>query len=205
MRAPQGGIGGWLAMKLMSMGNPQSTRVGISRLGLSKKDTFVELGAGHGAGLRFIADELPDDKIPERIVCVEISADFRAELETTINELLPKKVLPVEIHAEDCRHMPYLKDKTVDKMFGMNVVYFLHRLSDYLAEIHRVLIPGGIVVFGCKFGSLPKETEHFVNIEAGPIVEAMEKAGLHVTTEMVEVGPENRMANYTEIKGTKKA
>jgi predicted methyltransferase len=74
----------------------------------------------------------------------------------------------------------------------------------YLQEIHRVLKPGGIVVFGCKFAALPQDTEEFVNIKEDAIVEKMEKAGFKVTSTKVEVdGGEDFKKNYKELKGTK--
>ena len=40
MRAPQGGITGWLAMKVMEKVNPTSTRDGIERLDISSGVCF---------------------------------------------------------------------------------------------------------------------------------------------------------------------
>jgi hypothetical protein len=52
MRAPQSGsIGGWLAMKIMLFNEPSEIE-GIQRLDIQKDDVFVELGAGHGVGIR---------------------------------------------------------------------------------------------------------------------------------------------------------
>lgn len=192
-------------MTIMSTGNHPSIRMGIQRFGLRATDTFVELGAAHGAGLQEIA-RLPTSQIPKRIVCVEISNDLQKLLHKTVQGL-PKK-LPVEIHTEDCIRMPYLDDNSVDKIFAMNVVYFLDPLSEYLNEIGRVLKSNGEVVFGCKFARLPTGTKEFVNIEQDAIVAAMEKAGLEVTTEKVVVDPdpdkESLNLNYIEIKGKKK-
>ena len=55
MRSPHGGIGGFIAMTFMGKFSPPSAREAIRRLDLQPSDTFVELGAGHGAGLREIA------------------------------------------------------------------------------------------------------------------------------------------------------
>jgi len=196
MRAPTGGIRGWLAKKIMET-NASSTREAIQRLALHQNDTFVELGTGHGASLRKIA-EMDELSIPKRIVCVEISETFRNELQQTIANLPIK--LPIEIYGQDCIKMPYLGDSTVTKMFGMNVVYFLNPLPEYLKEINRVMKQNGNVVFGCKFGVLPNYTEEFVNKDPKYIANAMKEAGFDVTTEKVEV----YAGNYLEIKGTKR-
>jgi SAM-dependent methyltransferase len=136
-------------------------------------------------------------------VCVEISPDFLAKLER-IQQNLPPDV-PVELHAVDAKDMSsFLDDESVDKMFAMNVVYFLDPVSIYLQEIRRVLKPGGIVVFGCKFAALPQDAKEFVNIKEVAIVESMKEAGFKVTCTEVEVdGGEDFKKNYTELKGTK--
>ncbi len=196
MRAPTGGVSGWLAMRIMET-NGSSTREAIRRLELNKNDTFVELGAGHGESLRKIA-QMDNVSIPKRIVFVEISDKFRHELQNTV-AALPTN-LPIEIYGEDCIKMPYLGDETVTKLFGMNLVYFLNPLPTYLQEFKRVMKQNGTVVFGCKFGVVPQNTREFVNIDPKYIADAMEDAGFDVTTEKVKIGA----GSYLEIKGTKR-
>mmetsp|Transcript_15096 Transcript_15096/g.19260 ORF Transcript_15096/g.19260 Transcript_15096/m.19260 type:complete len:104 (-) Transcript_15096:294-605(-) len=87
MRAPTGGVSGWLAMKIMET-NASSTREAIRRLELNQNDTFVELGTGHGESLRRIA-EMDSVSIPKRIVCVEISSNFRNELQKKLQNYQP--------------------------------------------------------------------------------------------------------------------
>ncbi|KAL7491930.1 hypothetical protein ACHAWT_001197 [Skeletonema menzelii] len=196
MRAPTGGVSGWLAMQIMET-NASSTREVIRRLELNQNDTLVELGTGHGESLRKIA-EMDSASIPKRIVCVEISNKFRSELQKTIAALPPK--LPIEIHGEDCIKMPYLDDGTVTKLFGVNVVYFLNPLPEYLKEINRVMKQNGTVVFGCKFSVIPQNTDEFVNLDPSYIANAMKDAGFDVATEKVKI----HAGNYLEIKGKKR-
>jgi len=203
MRSPHGGVGGFIAMTIMGKFNPPSVREAIRRLDLQPNETFLELGAGHGAGLREIA-ELKHGQ-PKRIVCVEISESFRNELHKTITELPPETSSNIEIHGEDCRSMPYLDDASVDKIFGMNVVYFLDPLSEYLAEINRVLKPKGKVVFGCKFANLPRDNAEFVNVSKSAVVDAMGEAGFEVSTTRVAVDGGDPAKDYIEVLGEKRA
>ncbi|CAB9517360.1 Methyltransferase domain [Seminavis robusta] len=203
MRSPSG-FTGYFARKVMRKSNPVSTQVGIQRLDLQPSDVFVELGGGEGAGIKAVFDQ--PDKVPSMIHLVEISEDFRAELTRVIKEDLPQTDgigNKIEIHGEDCKQMPYLQDNSVSKMFGMNVVYFLDPLPEYLNEIHRVLKPGGVVVFGCKFKNLPKDDNVFINVEEQPITRSMEAAGFQVGTAFVEVSADNPVWNYLEVKGVK--
>jgi ubiquinone/menaquinone biosynthesis C-methylase UbiE len=203
MRSPHGGVGGWLAMTIMGRFNPPSIREAIRRLDLQPNDTFVELGAGHGAGLREIAESKHGP--PHRIVCVEISKHFRKELQEAIEELPSDISSKVEIHGEDCRKMPYLDDSSVDKIFGMNVVYFLDPLPEYLGELNRVLKPGGKLVWGCKFGNLPRDNTDFANVSKSAIVDAMEKAQFEVSTTKIAVDGGDPKKDYIEIQGEKRA
>lgn len=195
MRAPGPGVGGWIAKKLMETGNPPSIIEGISRLDIQPSDVFVELGAGHGVGMRHAFM-----RKPKRLVAVEISETFRQELETVKQELDHDGV--IEIYGEDAIQMPFLENNSVDKMFAMNVIYFLDPLDSYLKEMHRVLKPNASVIFGCKFGSVKGASHPFVNTRKDPIIQAMKKNDFHVSSTKVELGLP--IYNYTEIKGVKK-
>ena len=211
MRAPGPGLGGWLAQRIMEQGNPPSIIAGIQRLGIQRhQDIVVELGAGHGVGMRHAYLH----HTPKRLVAVEISPEFGQKLETVKAELLLQQegvtnnnsdnpVGTIEIYSDDAKSMPFLEDNVVDKMFAMNVVYFLDPLPDYLREIHRVLKPGsGTVVFGCKFPSVRDAPPPFVNVRPEPIVQAMQAAGFDVSCQEVDVEG-SPIYSYTEIKGVK--
>mmetsp|Transcript_2759 Transcript_2759/g.4006 ORF Transcript_2759/g.4006 Transcript_2759/m.4006 type:complete len:230 (-) Transcript_2759:101-790(-) len=214
-RSPSG-LTGWFTRSVMSKVNPISIQEGIKRLDLKETDVFVEIGAGSGVGLRSIVSNKNDNdnnnNIPSRIVCIEISQDFRRELKQTKKEILPLLKDDndnnndnndiVEIYSDDCKSMPFLKDNSVDKMFAMNVVYFLDPLDEYTKEICRVLKPGGMVVFGCKFQKVPQDSNVFVNVDEDAIVGTMKQGGLAVTSAFVDLGDDD--ANYTELKGIKK-
>jgi ubiquinone/menaquinone biosynthesis C-methylase UbiE len=204
MRCPQGGLFGAIAMHLMKKFNVRSIREGIHRLKLNSTDTFVEIGAGNGDGLTALLNSV----IPNRVVLIEISERFINELNKIIlqHQAASNSTLCIEVYSQDCKSMPFLKDESVNKIFGMNVVYFLSPLEQYLKEIKRVLKPGGRVVFGCKFGSLPKvgATVEFVNANRHEICSALRRQGFDVSTNKVLVdGGDNEMMNYLEIVGVK--
>lgn len=207
MRAPSAGISGWLAMKLMESGNPPSITKGIHRLDIQKEDVIVELGAGHGVGMRQVFQ-----KQPRRYIGVEISTSFRDKLHLVKQELeeangdtscsSTNANTIIDIYGNDAKDMGFLENDTVDKMFAMNVVYFLDPLSVYLAEMHRVLKPNGSVTFGCKFDSVKDAPYPFVNTRKEDIIKAMEDTNFDVSSTKIELG--TQMYSYTEIKGVKK-
>jgi len=226
MRSPSSGITGWFARRLMRTANPESTRYAIQhRLELSASGVFVELGAGEGAGIAAVCSSgNSTTSIPSTIHLVEISEPMRKELTRVVLEDLPQTHgASIEIHGEDCKQMPYLADDSVDTIFGMNVVYFLDPLPEYVEEIHRVLKPGGCIVWGCKFDKVPKNSEIFVNVEEEKIKSVMKEAGFRVTSAMIDVGGDDSeeaaktkesgadnkepgagdFRNYIEVKGVK--
>lgn len=228
MRSPSG-LTGWFARKMMQSANPESTRFAIQhRLHLKDTDVFVELGAGEGSGLLAATTPLADATctatIPSIIHLVEISDAMRVELERVVAEDLPEAVrasTTIHVHGDDCIRMSYLDDDSVDKIFAMNVVYFLDPLPDYLSEIHRVLKPGtGEIVWGCKFDKVPQDNNVFVNVKEDDVVMMMKEAGFDVTATPIDVvagsavaasadaaAAENTlskdMRNYIEIRGRK--
>ena len=206
MRSPSG-ITGWITRSIMRKGNPLSTEYAINtRLNLKNDDVFVELGAGEGAGLKAVMQGVQSGgPVPSRIVLVEISEDFRRSLNEIVENESKIDKPKIEIHAEDCKSMPYLEDMSVDKMFAMNVVYFLDPLPEYLTEIHRVLKVGGSVMFCCKFKVLPQDNDVFVNTQESDIVQKMKDAGFDVTSEPMTVSETEPALNYVEVKGVRRS
>lgn len=84
----------------------------------------------------------------------------------------------------------------------MSSTCFLDPLDVYVKEIHRVLKPQGMVMFGCKFGAIENAPESFVNKEEAKIVATMEECGFKVTSTTVEL--EKPKYSYSELKGVKK-
>lgn len=189
----------------MRKGNPLSIEHAIqNRLNLQNDDVFVELGAGEGFGLKTLLRGIETGgPVPSRVVLVEISEDFRLSLNDIIENEVKIEKPKIEIQTEDCKSMPYLEDMSVDKMFAMNVVYFLDPLPEYLTEIYRVLQVGGFVMFCCKFKSLPQDSDVFINVQEEDIVKKMKDAGFDVITEHITVSETEPLKNYVEVKGVR--
>jgi SAM-dependent methyltransferase len=199
-RAPQRGYFGWMARRFMNKSNAPSAVEGMRRLRLQASDVLVELGPGHGHALRAIPTVGP---IPQRIVAVEVSPAFRDGLAKLQAQQLPAVLAArLEIVSNDAKDLKFLPDCSVDKVFALNVVYFLDPLQVYLTELHRILKPGGVLVWACKFPSIAKLPDDiFINKDEGEIVAAMQAQGFVVTSTMVDVG--GPLYDYTELKGIK--
>ena len=132
-RSPSG-LSGWFCRKKMQTINNDSIITGIQRLGLKESDTYCEIGAGDGLGIKSIIepdassliDEMVYVRVPARIILVEISDDFRRQLLRVVNHDIPEKFRSrIEVHGHDCKHMHFLSDNSVDTIFAMNVVYIV--------------------------------------------------------------------------------
>lgn len=74
-----------------------------------------------------------------------------------------------------------IDDDTFDSIYGVNVIYFLNPVLDYLKYFHRILKPGGRLSFGFRDGrtmkNLPFVDDHFNLYEADEIADILRKAG----------------------------
>ena len=188
MRAPSTGFMGFITSTIMTNGNKVSEQHLVSGLNIISTDTVVELGPGNGWGILAAAKFLP-----QRLVAVEISPRFREDLSRLD---LPVKL---EIYGADARDMSeFLESDSVDKLFGLNVVYFLDPLEDYARELFRVMKKGGQGVFGCKLQIVHQgDEEYFKNKDLEKIAIALRTVGFRVETMFVDL--KNETDNYHAI------
>merc|ERR1712117_632546 len=129
MRAPGWGVTGWLSRKVMENANSLSSVDLVEELlSVDQGSTIVEFGPGHGFALRRILE-----KRPERVYGVEISESFRSILQSDPDFRDPISRGTLHIRSEDAVSLPFLEDGSVDRVLGMNVIYFLNPLEDYLS------------------------------------------------------------------------
>ena len=199
MRSPNQGIAGFLTMTLMERSNPPTILDAVKRLAPVDGDVVLEVGAGHGVGIR----ALMDTKRRLDIWAVEISPAFREKLRETT-------ALPADrIVDADARSLSFLADGSVDKVMAINVVYFLDPLADYLRELHRVLKPGGRLLFGCKWKAAQAlgmlgPAGPFKNKDQATVVEAMQAAGFEVTAVDVDLRTGDPRHNYAALEGVRR-
>lgn len=192
MREPEEGWFGRLAIKIMDgEGNRASSRDMAERAGISADQVIVELGSGHGALLTEASK-----KGCKRIVGIEISKAFRDVLAEKQETDFPN----AEIRDDDAKAMSFLEDGSVDTILGMNVVYFLDPLEDYLKEFKRVLRPGGLLFWGGKFKAAgAQDSGTCVNQNKDKIVQTMKEAGFEVEEEEVNHNGGEDKGDYTAL------
>ena len=182
MLAPGEGVIGLITSLIMKKGNRRSSEDAWKRLNVQPGEVALELGAGNGDGLKYVASH----HTPKRIVAVEISERFRG--------ILADLDLPLmEIHGHDARDMSsFLARGSVDKFLAMNVIYFLDPLEVYAREMKRVLRRGrGRGLVGLKpFVIGGGNDDIFRNKNVTLIKRVFEKVGFRVDEERVDMGTE---------------
>ena len=203
MRAPGNGLSGWVARRIMTKVNQQtSAHVVTNFLKVQKGDFVIELGPGSGHALPSIFSSEPDT-----VIGIEISPSFRDELSYKFS----RKIQSIRLVVSGDDAIQYLRihvaDGSLDRILGSNVVYFLNPLDRYLSEFYRVLQPGGTLVFAVKdmvktAAAAATGKSIFVNTDWDACLTAMEKAGFQSERKPLQLedgGP----AKYWPLVGTK--
>ncbi len=187
-RAPDRSPFGATASRMMSHINRETSTDAVDRLAVNQGDCVLELGPGSGWGIRAFAT-----RQPRRMIGVEISPRFRAELKALE---LP---IPFDIHGSDAIDMSdFLENDSVDRVLAVNVVYFLNPLDDYVNELYRVMAKDSHGLLACKFDLVRSNHDAvFVNKDARAITNAFEAGGFAVSREQIDLGEE--MKSYTAI------
>ncbi len=99
---------------------------------------ILDVGCGWGRAFRMLKTEFA----PARIIGVDISPHMIAAAEAESAHL----DFPVELHHADCARLP-LADGSVDLVFCHQSFHHLVAQDEALREFHRVLKPGGLLLF----------------------------------------------------------
>ena len=103
--------------------------------GLARGMTAVDLGCGDGSTTRFLAGEVGREG---RV----IGLDADSEAIARASERSGRSAVPVQFHTASA-YVTELEDSSVDFVLARHVFSALGRPEDALAEIHRILKPGG--------------------------------------------------------------
>ncbi len=107
-----------------------------SKVHLPAGGTFLEIGCGRGAGACLLLEEF----LPNAIHAMDLDVQMISEARRYLTEAQRKQI---NLYVGDVMHLPH-RDGWADAVFGFGV---LHHLPDWrggMAEIVRVLKPGGI-------------------------------------------------------------
>ena len=90
-------------------------------------------------------------------------------------------------------------DNSIDKLLGVNSVYFLAPLNVYLNEFFRILKSGGMGIFACKFDKIQGFYDTMdPNKSEAAVIEALIWSGFEATSNPIDLGGTN--SRYIAIK-----
>ncbi len=135
------GIGGKVIAAVMNRGNAAMNRAAIDQLEPQPSHTVLELGFGGGTSLPALIERA------EKVVGVEQSGDMVEAARKSHRDAIEAGRL--EVAHGDAGALP-LADASFDRILTVNTVYFWPRLEPVLAELGRVLKPGGRLVIGIR-------------------------------------------------------
>jgi len=114
------------------------TRPVLDRVGIRPGERVLELGPGPGA---FTVEAARRAGTEGRLIAVDIQPRMIAQVEKRIQQA---GLTNVETHVADAYHLP-LEDGSVDRAFLVTVLPEIPNQARALAELRRVLRPGGLL------------------------------------------------------------
>ena len=141
LEKPTGWIGRFLISRWLDSGNAALHEFCIDRMNLTATDRVLEIGFGSGRTIARIA----------RTAAFVAGVDFSPEMVESAKALNRRNISAgrVDIRNAAVSALPF-DDRTFDKIFTANTIYFWPRPEHDAREIMRVLKPGGKLYIGFR-------------------------------------------------------
>ncbi|MDO7837305.1 class I SAM-dependent methyltransferase [Sphingobium sp. HBC34] len=132
---PQGMAGAWVG-RIMRIANDRPTRIAVDALDLHRHEVALDLGCGSGHAIALMA---------QRARCI-YGIDQSAVMVRQAGHRNRAAIRAGRVSVTTGRFaaLPY-PDASFDKILASNVVYFWQDEQAVLAEVRRVLRPGGML------------------------------------------------------------
>ena len=180
LRSPNTFFFGFIAKRLMLVGNQKVIEDSVKRLNIKSEDKILEVGSGNGQALIEILK-----KNPKKIKVIEISPIFRNHLKNKFG----KKIEVYENDAKDLKGI--INNSSIDKILLINVIYFLNPLELYLNELKRILNKDGTIFIAGKFEAVKTFDDNvFQNKKITELLKVLKKF-FKVSYEFVDLGDLN--------------
>ena len=180
LRSPNTFFFGFIAKRLMLVGNQKVIEDSVKRLNIKSEDKILEVGSGNGQALIEILK-----KNPKKIKVIEISPIFR-------NHLKNKFGKKIEVYENDAKNLKgIINNSSIDKILLINVIYFLNPLELYLKELKRILNKDGTIFIAGKFEAVKTFDDNvFQNKIITELLKVLKKF-FKVSYEFVDLGDLN--------------
>ena len=180
LRSPNTFFFGFIAKRLMLVGNQKVIEDSVKRLNIKSEDKILEVGSGNGQALIEILK-----KNPKKIKVIEISPIFR-------NHLKNKFGKKIEVYENDAKNLKgIINNSSINKILLINVIYFLNPLELYLKELKRILNKDGTIFIAGKFEAVKTFDDNvFQNKKITELLKVLKKF-FKVSYEFVDLGDLN--------------
>ena len=180
LRSPNTFFFGFIAKRLMLVGNQKVIEDSVKRLNIKSEDKILEVGSGNGQALIEILKNNP-----KKIKVIEISPIFR-------NHLKNKFGKKIEVYENDAKNLKgIIKNSSINKILLINVIYFLNPLELYLKELKRILNKDGTIFIAGKFEAVKTFDDNvFQNKKITHLLKVLKKF-FKVSYEFVDLGDLN--------------
>ena len=180
LRSPNSFFFGFIAKRLMLVGNQKVIEDSVQRLNIKREDKVLEIGSGNGQAIIEILK-----KNPKQIKVIEISPIFR-------NHLKNKFGNKIQLYENDAKNLKgIINNSSIDKILLINVIYFLNPLDLYLKELKRILNKNGTIFIAGKFEAVKTfDDSVFQNKKITGLLKILKKF-FKVSYEFVDLGDLN--------------
>lgn len=193
LRQPSGDFGKKVAEN-MNSSNGLMNRAAIQELHLQPGDNILETGMGNGA---FAAEILGQNQKVTYTGC-DFSEIMVEESMLRNQEFVESGQAKFMVSAADT--LPFA-DHSFNKIFTVNTIYFWQDPHKELAEMYRVLQPGGRFVIGIRpkrsMQKYPFTQYNFTLYSEEELLKLLENNHLRILKTISEQEPEQQIAEFT--------
>ncbi|CAE7777437.1 unnamed protein product, partial [Symbiodinium sp. KB8] len=172
---------GRMALRFMMQHHGEAQAAMIEALpGDLPRGSIVELGFGHGEGLKLLLDKYPH----RPLIGLEISPSVVELVSAWPQAQGPSPRLRAAV-GDPCAGLS-LEEGSVALSFNMNCVYFWSDLEAGARELYRVAAPGGVAVTVTHPHHVrAMKGGPFQNVHLPPVIQALRKAGFEVAVRVL--------------------
>lgn len=190
-RKPRGLIGTYFAEKMVRQHKPE-TMWTLELLNIGERESVLELGCGAGFAMKLILEQA----LAVHVVGLDLSptvirsATIRNKKE--INEGRARLV------QGNVKKLPF-KNEHFEKVFSIQTIYFWDHIDETIAEIYRVLKPGGLFVLTFCDGKNGEVWDGVKSMMEEQLIPSIHKSGFQEVT-LLE-GPDSRQYHTVAVLG----
>ena len=192
-RCPTGLIGQAVGEQMARQHAPETAWT-ISLLGIKPADRVLEIGFGAGRAIELIAAQAPQGYVAGidlSPTMVQVSRRRNAQA---------IKAGRVDVRQGNVESLPF-KDHQFDKLLSIHTLYFWPDPLRAVAEIARVLTPGGLLALTFSPGKVDEEPDEYIQKTVEHIIASMKQMGF--ASAAVKVGPNSRQYQSAAVIGVK--